>query len=121
MDKPKEVILALPLNTMTMQGRPSDDLKPRMGSGIGEPCDPCPTITRSHSHAVCLTLGAQTVVRRIAPQESEALQGFPPGHTAVPHGSSESSDAVRYRAVGNSMAVACITWIGLRIDGSQPR
>jgi DNA (cytosine-5)-methyltransferase 1 len=41
---------AIPLNTMTMQGRPSD--KGRMGSGIGEPGDPCPTLTKGHSHAV---------------------------------------------------------------------
>jgi DNA (cytosine-5)-methyltransferase 1 len=40
---------AIPLNTMTMQGRPSDD--GRMGSGIGEPGDPCPTLTKAHSHA----------------------------------------------------------------------
>jgi DNA (cytosine-5)-methyltransferase 1 len=43
---------AIPLNTMTMQGRPSDE--GRMGSGIGEPSDPCPTITKAHSHAVAL-------------------------------------------------------------------
>jgi DNA (cytosine-5)-methyltransferase 1 len=44
--------LAIPINTMTVQGRPSDDLNPRMGLGIGEPGDPCPTITSAHSHAV---------------------------------------------------------------------
>lgn len=38
---------------MTMQGRPSDD--GRMGSGIGEPGDPCPTLTKGHSHAVAHT------------------------------------------------------------------
>jgi DNA (cytosine-5)-methyltransferase 1 len=41
-----------PINTMTMMGRPSDDLKPRMGLGIGEDGDPCPTLTKAHSHAV---------------------------------------------------------------------
>ena len=40
----------IPLNTMTIQGRPSDE--GRMGSGIGEPGDPCPTLTKAHSHAV---------------------------------------------------------------------
>ena len=44
---------AIPLNTMTMQGRPSDE--GRMGSGIGEPGDPCPTLTKAHSHAVAHT------------------------------------------------------------------
>lgn len=46
------VINTIPLNTMTMLGRPSDDLKPRMGSGIGLETDPSPTITKAHSHAV---------------------------------------------------------------------
>jgi DNA (cytosine-5)-methyltransferase 1 len=46
------VINTIPLNTMTILGRPSDDLKPRMGSGIGLETDPSPTITKTHSHAV---------------------------------------------------------------------
>ncbi len=45
----------IPLNTMTMQGRPSDE--GRMGSGIGEPGDPCPTLTKAHSHAVAQPVG----------------------------------------------------------------
>ena len=47
----------IPLNTMTMQGRPSDE--GRMGSGIGEPGDPCPTLTKNHSHAVAAFKGGQ--------------------------------------------------------------
>jgi DNA (cytosine-5)-methyltransferase 1 len=46
------VVNTIPLNTMTMLGRPSDDLKPRMGSGIGKETDPSPTLTKAHSHAV---------------------------------------------------------------------
>jgi len=46
------VVNTIPLNTMTMLGRPSDDLKPRMGSGIGKETDPSPTLTKVHSHAV---------------------------------------------------------------------
>jgi site-specific DNA-cytosine methylase len=44
----------IPLNTMTIQGRPSDDLAPRMGSGIGKVGDPCPTLSKGHSHAVAI-------------------------------------------------------------------
>ena len=47
--------VVIPLNTMTIMGRPSDDIKPRMGSGIGKETDPCPTITKAHSHAVCIS------------------------------------------------------------------
>jgi DNA (cytosine-5)-methyltransferase 1 len=46
------IVNVIPLNTMTMLGRPSDDLKPRMGSGIGLETDPSPTLTKAHSHAV---------------------------------------------------------------------
>jgi DNA (cytosine-5)-methyltransferase 1 len=46
------IVNVIPLNTMTMFGRPSDDLKPRMGSGIGKETDPSPTLTKAHSHAV---------------------------------------------------------------------
>ena len=47
----------IPLNTMTMMGRPSDD--GRMGSGIGEPGDPCPTLTKAHCHAVAQPVAFQ--------------------------------------------------------------
>ena len=45
-----EPIVCLPINTMTVQGRPSDD--GRMGSGIGQDGEPQNTITKGHSHAV---------------------------------------------------------------------
>ena len=48
----KAILNTIPLNTMTILGRPSDDLKPRMGSEIGLETDPSPTITKAHSHAV---------------------------------------------------------------------
>ena len=48
----KAILNTIPLNTMTILGRPSDDLKPRMGSGIGLETDPSPTITKAHSHAI---------------------------------------------------------------------
>jgi DNA (cytosine-5)-methyltransferase 1 len=48
----KDVAQPIPINTMTVMGRPSDDLNPRMGIGIGNPNDPCPTLTKAHHHAV---------------------------------------------------------------------
>ena len=57
------VINTIPLNTMTMLGRPSDDLKPRMGSGIGLETDPSPTITKAHSHAVAYGI-AENIINR---------------------------------------------------------
>jgi DNA (cytosine-5)-methyltransferase 1 len=48
----EQVAQPIPINTMTVMGRPSDDLNPRMGIGIGNPNDPCPTLTKAHHHAV---------------------------------------------------------------------
>lgn len=50
-------------------------------------------------------------VRRITPLEAERLQGFPDRYTLVPG----SSDSARYKALGNSMAVPVMAWIGRRI------
>lgn len=58
-------------------------------------------------------------VRRLTPTECERLQGFPDGHTAIPWKGkpiSECPDGPRYRALGNSMAVNVMRWIGRRIE-----
>jgi DNA (cytosine-5)-methyltransferase 1 len=53
------------------------------------------------------------VVRRLMPIECERLQGFPDGWTDI---RDNTSDSPRYKAIGNSMAVPCMKWIGNRID-----
>jgi len=58
-------------------------------------------------------------VRRLTPTECERLQGFPDGWTAIPWKNkpvSECADGPRYRALGNSMAVNVMRWIGRRIE-----
>lgn len=50
-------------------------------------------------------------VRGLSPEEYEILQGFPVGHTNV-YGATPGK---RLKAVGNSMAVPCMAWIGQRI------
>lgn len=57
----------------------------------------------------------QNGVRRLTPTECERLQGFPDGHTGVPYRNKPASDGPRYKALGNSMAVPCMHWIGARI------
>ena len=47
-------------------------------------------------------------VRRLTPRECERLQGFPNDWTAIPG----ASDSTRYKAIGNSMAVPVMRWIG---------
>ena len=215
--------IAYPINTMNCQGRPSDN--GRMGLGLGDANDPCPTLTQNHSHAVaiagniigrtegnggngtgfdesgaCYTLTtndrhavaygctpttldehkvnaitasyglggadletkplvmqlmdesysfdsanmglglnkevaatlcahnskqpqnvlrANYVVRRLTPIECERLQGFPDNFTQIPYRNKSADDCpngVRYKALGNSMAVNVMAWIGRRIE-----
>lgn len=55
-------------------------------------------------------------VRRLTPVECERLQGFPDGWTNIPwRKKPEAPDGPRYKALGNSMAVPCMKWIGERI------
>lgn len=54
-------------------------------------------------------------VRRLTPRECERLQGFPDDYTLVPFRGKPAKDAPRYRAIGNSMAVPVMRWIGERI------
>jgi DNA (cytosine-5)-methyltransferase 1 len=116
-------------------GRSTDD--PRIGLGVGVPGDPMFTLNaqRPHGLAVDYTNGiignpvsetleaaqskgnrghgvlAGMAVRRLTPRECERLQGFPDDYTAIPG----AKDGPRYRALGNSMAVPVMAWIGRRI------
>jgi len=54
-------------------------------------------------------------VRRLTPRECERLQGFPDDWTLVPYRGKPASDGPRYKALGNSMAVPVMRWIGERI------
>jgi site-specific DNA-cytosine methylase len=55
-------------------------------------------------------------VRRLTPRECERLQGFPDDYTNIQFNGKPTSDSPRYRALGNSMAVPNIQWIGKRIQ-----
>lgn len=87
---------------------------------------------------------AASAVRRLTPTECERLQGFPDGHTLIPgkyrqrkgkdlaetienlvglgwslegaEALADSPDGPRYKALGNSMAVPVMRWIGERIQ-----
>jgi DNA (cytosine-5)-methyltransferase 1 len=76
------------------------------------------TLTRSQSAGVMQNMA----VRRLTPTECERLQGFPDGHTDIPWKGKEAPDSPRYKALGNSMAVPVMAWLGKRIqlleDGS---
>jgi len=54
-------------------------------------------------------------VRRLMPVECERLQGMPDDYTLVPYRGKPAADAPRYKAIGNSMAVPCMAWLGQRL------
>jgi DNA (cytosine-5)-methyltransferase 1 len=75
-----------------------------------------PSVQSHHAQ----TFLASNAVRRLTPKECERLQGFKDGHTNIPwRGKPESPDGLRYKALGNSMAVPVMHWIGKRISLSQ--
>ena len=72
------------------------------------------TLTAADLHAV--SDGLQ--VRRLTPTECERLQGFPDNHTLIPwrgKPAADCPDSPRYKAIGNSMAVPVMRWIGRKI------
>ena len=58
---------------------------------------------------------SQWRVRRLMPVECERLQGMPDDYTLVPYRGKPAADAPRYKAIGNSMAVPCVAWLGQRL------
>ena len=63
-------------------------------------------------------------VRRLTPRECERLQAFPDDYTLIPwrkKPADECPDGPRYKALGNSMAVNCMAWIGERIAAVEAR
>lgn len=61
------------------------------------------------------TLLSSMAVRRLTPRECERLQGFPDDYTLIHVRSKPAADGPRYKALGNSMAVPVMAWIGRRI------
>ena len=55
-------------------------------------------------------------VWRLTPRECERLQGFPDDYTLIPYKGKPAKDGPRYKALGNSMAVNCMEFIGMRIQ-----
>ena len=114
------------------------------GFGLGSETDPAFTLQAGHSHAVftttadCLTAAYArnwngngsanngslfarqgTQVRRLTPTECERLQGFPDNYTQIAWRGKildDCPDGPRYKAMGNSMAVPVMRWIGERIQ-----
>jgi DNA (cytosine-5)-methyltransferase 1 len=82
---------------------------------------------RSWTADICHTGGVinpkdRMAVRRLTPRECERLQGFPDDWTLIPwrgKPADQCPDGPRYKALGNSMAVPCMAWIGKRIADAE--
>jgi DNA (cytosine-5)-methyltransferase 1 len=69
------------------------------------------------TNQVAAVHAASMAVRRLTPVECERLQGFPDNYTNITwRKQPESPDGPRYKALGNSMAVPVMAWIGKRIQ-----
>lgn len=93
------------------------DTTPKVGS-IG---DPAYTLRRGPDGGSIdyVADASNYVVRRLTPRECERLQGFPDDWTKVEYRGKpedECPDGPRYKAIGNSMAVPVMQWIGERIN-----
>ncbi len=93
---------------------------PENGGNATEPMhDVSPCLTVADRHGVAMSMS----VRRLTPIECERLQGFPDNHTLIGwrgKDADECPDGPRYKAIGNSMAVPVMRWIGERIAAALP-
>ncbi len=94
------------INTFALQGAGSTSQNAN-GSGYKE--EQSFTLNVIYVHGVV----ADLAVRRLTPIECERLQGFPDNYTNIKE---NCPDGPRYKALGNSMAVPVMKWIGNRIN-----
>jgi site-specific DNA-cytosine methylase len=72
----------------------------------------------SRADSFNMAVASNLSVRRLTPTECDRLQGFPDGFTQIPWRNKPTEncpDGPRYKALGNSMAVPVMRWIGERI------
>lgn len=80
-----------------------------------EPGLPTSTLAKqSRMHAA-----TSSAVRRLTPREAERLQGFPDDWTLIQYRGKPAADGPRYKAIGNSMAVPVLRWIGRRLEAVE--
>lgn len=80
------------------------------------------TLSTSNMQTLIEQRESEMIVRRLTPLECERLQGFPDNFTRIPYKgkpAEECPDTPRYKAIGNSMAVPVMAWIGKRIDMAE--
>ena len=86
------------------------------GGKLENPTAQCLRANAEHSYQFA-RIG--TSLRRFTPREWERLQGFPDDYTDVTFQGKQPPDSLRYKSLGNSMAVNCMAWIGERIAARE--
>ena len=88
--------------------------------GVGVNADGAAYTLEARTRAQAVAYGDDPeawAVRRLIPLECERLQCFPDNFTAIPRANGKpAADGPRYRALGNSMAVNVMRWLGHRIQ-----
>ena len=85
------------------------------GIGYSETLSPTLSAAESGSNRVPSLMIAQQV-RRLTPVECARLQGFPDDYLDIQYRGKPAVDGPKYKALGNSMAVPVMAWIGKRIQ-----
>lgn len=91
------------------------NLRGRDGGAMPE-CADAASVRSASGGSSNTYVGHRSTVRRLTPRECERLQGFPDDYTLINFRGKPAADGPRYRAIGNSMAVPVIRWIGKRIQ-----
>lgn len=84
-------------------------------SGGGKVENPTMQSLRSNAEYSYQFIRNAMQVRRLTPTECAYLQGFPSDYLDITFRKKPAADGPKYRALGNSMAVPCMWWLGLRI------
>lgn len=85
----------------------------RSNPQAGDPSHPL--AAGAHAPAIAFNALRGSAVRRLTPRECERLQGFPDDYTLISQRGKPAADGPRYKALGNSMVVPVMRWIGERI------
>ena len=108
-------VRALPLHDKATRFQGGGDMRSNDGAGNGlgaySEADPMYTLTSGDKHGAFIS----NTVRRLTPVECERLQGMPDHHTNIIWKGKPAPEGQRYKAIGNSMAVPVMHWIGKRI------
>lgn len=92
------------------------DLRGREGGAVPEGPHDTANIRAASGGSSRSYIAEPMAVRRLTVTECERLQGFPDGYTLVPYRGKPAADGPRYKALGNSMAIPVVSWIGTRIQ-----